>query len=67
MPHRRVPTGWTAVFVAVAVVLVAMPARGQSERRAPYVRLFSGLGVTGASDLRIRQPVLAARGESRSY
>ena len=57
MPHRRVPTGWTAVFVAVAVVLVAMPARGQSERRAPYVRLFSGLGVTGASDLRIRQPV----------
>ena len=31
---------------------------GPGERRTPFVRLFSGIGITGSSDLRIRQPAL---------
>ena len=31
---------------------------GQGERRRPYVRLLSGVGITRRSDLQIRQPAL---------
>ncbi len=56
MRRRLIGVSWW--FLAAAVLLVATPARGQPGRRAPYVRLFTGLGITGASDLRIHQPSL---------
>ncbi|MDA1094852.1 MAG: hypothetical protein O3A25_16500 [Acidobacteria bacterium] len=36
--------------------MAAVPAAGQQNRRAPALRVFTGVGVTAASDLRIRQP-----------
>ena len=50
--------GRLCLVVLASALLVAVPARGQTERRAPSLRLFTGVGVTGASDLRIRQPAL---------
>ena len=50
--------GRLCLVVLALALLVAVPARGQTERRAPSLRLFTGVGVTGASDLRIRQPAL---------
>ena len=47
---------------SLALALMAAPAHGddgQSERRRPYVRGFTGVGITGNSDLRIRQPALS--------
>ena len=54
------------VFVRVAcasvvVVLMTGPAQAgdeQAARRSPYLRLYSGVGVTGDSNLRIYQPSL---------
>ena len=46
---------------SVAVVLMTGPAQAgdeQAARRGPYLRLYSGVGVTGDSDLRIHQPSL---------
>ena len=54
----------TCVLVPVAVLLGSAQASGQTERRAPFVRLYSGVGVTGPSDLRIRQP---ARGTDLTF
>ena len=45
----------------LALALLPTPVQAddrQGERRKPYVRLFSGVGITGNSDLRIRQPAL---------
>lgn len=50
--------GRICLVVLTSALLFAVPARAQSERRAPSLRLFTGVGVTGASDLRIRQSVL---------
>lgn len=46
------------MLALASALLFAWPVHAQSERRAPALRLFTGLGVTGASDLRIRQPTL---------
>ncbi len=46
------------LLLVASVLVAALPASGQTERRSPYVRLFTGVGVTGESDLRIRQPGL---------
>ena len=46
---------------SVVVVLMTGPAQAgdeQAARRGPYLRLYSGVGVTGDSNLRIRQPSL---------
>ncbi len=49
----------TCVILALAVMPTSAQAGDlQAERRKLYVRLYSGVGVTGDSDLRIRQPAL---------
>lgn len=50
--------GRLCLVVLASALLVALPARAQTERRAPSLRFFTGVGVTGSSDLRIRQPAL---------
>jgi hypothetical protein len=45
--------------VAALVAVTFLPATaqaGQTERRPPYIRLYTGIGVTQDSDLQIRQP-----------
>ena len=53
--RMRLTTAFLAVVVLPASALAADP---QAERRAPYVRVSSGVGITGDSDLQIRQPAL---------
>lgn len=45
-------------LIVACLVLAVPPARAQTNRRAPVLRLFTGVGITGPSDLRIRQPGL---------
>jgi hypothetical protein len=50
-----------AISMAVAVCLTPVCAEAgepQGDHRPAYVRVFSGVGVTGNSDVRIRQPTL---------
>ena len=57
---------WACCVVALAAVPTLAQAQqqaaqvedGEDERRAAYLRFFTGVGVTGDSDLRIRQPAL---------
>ena len=51
----------TCACLALAVLPTLVHADdGEEERRKPYARLFSGVGITRSSDLRIRQPSLGA-------
>jgi hypothetical protein len=52
----RIPARSICVIVGAALLGLPAPADAQTARRSPYVRLFTGIGVTGTSDLRIRQP-----------
>ena len=50
-------------MVCICLALVLLPARGEAgddgrQRRSPYVRLYTGIGITRPSDLRIRRPAL---------
>ena len=53
----------TLAQTAAVLTLVTLPATAQADdpptvRRAPYVHFYTGVGITGDSDLRIRQPSL---------
>jgi hypothetical protein len=50
--------GRICLGLVACLVLAAPLASAQTDRRAPSLRLFSGVGITGSSDLRIRQPGL---------
>ena len=48
----------SGLLALASVLLLALPSDAQNEPRGPSLRLFTGLGITSASDLRIRQPSL---------
>ena len=55
----RMPPRLLVALLAFALLPTPVQAAdGQTEGRAPYVRLYTGIGVTRDSDLRIRQPAL---------
>ena len=45
-------------LAALLLLLAPLTARAQDASRGPYVRVFSGLGITRPGDLSIRQPAL---------
>ena len=62
-PESRMPVPRLAWVTCACLALAVLPTPvqaddGQGERRRPYVRLFSGVGITQNSDLQIRQPAL---------
>ena len=55
----RNPARLTCAFLSLALLpTLAQAGDGPAEPRKLYLRLYSGVGITGDSDLRIRQPGL---------
>ena len=53
------PSRLTLTLIACVLMPATIQAADeQTERRSPYVRAYTGVGVTGPTDLRIRQPTL---------
>jgi hypothetical protein len=48
----------TCALLVTALSCLPSAAAAQTEGRAPFARVYSGLGITGNSDLRVRQPGL---------